>query len=341
MSIEPVMEEGPGFPVEELREFYRVMAAVRELDLEAVRWQRQGFLPAYAPCLGQEAAQVGSGLALDTAIDFAFPTYREMGVAKAMRVDMVGYMATHLAVWHGGLYNAADSHFAPIQAVVAGSVLHAVGWALGAKLDGSKGVALAYFGDGASSQGDVHEAMNFAAIMQAPVVFFVQNNGWAISLPAVKQVAGESVAARASGYGIVAESVDGDDVLAVYAATQRAIAHARSGAGPALVEAITYRRGPHATSDDPGRYRTLEDERNAGPDPLQRFADYLIETGVADRGFIELSHESGVAEAAKIREGLEQLAPRSQGELFENVFVEATSTLVEQERRWLQESEHV
>ena len=132
--------------------------------------------------------------------------------------------------------------------------------------DGELGVALTYFGDGASSQGDVHEAMNFAAVMKAPVVFFVQNNGWAISVPTERQVAGGSVAARAAGYGMPALKIDGDDVVAVLEATRRAFAHARSGNGPVLIEAMTYRRGPHSTSDDPGRYRSLDEERDGAGD---------------------------------------------------------------------------
>ena len=142
-----------------------------------------------------------------------------------MGVDMVAYMSTHKATWHGGLYNPLESRLAPIQAVVAGSVLHAVGWAHGQTLDSSNGVAMTYLGDGASSQGDVHEAMNFAAVMKAPVVFFVQNNGWAISVPTERQVAGGSVAARAAGYGMPALQIDGDDVVAVIEATRRAFAH--------------------------------------------------------------------------------------------------------------------
>ena len=176
-TLLPVASAGAAGPLtaDELRELYSLMVAVRHLDTSAIAWQRQGIIPGYAPELGQEAAQVGSGYAVDTTRDFVFPTYREMGVARTMGVDMVAYMSTHKATWHGGLYNPMESRLAPIQAVVAGSVLHAVGWAHGQTLDEKDGVALTYFGDGASSQGDVHEAMNFAAVMKAPVVVFVQN----------------------------------------------------------------------------------------------------------------------------------------------------------------------
>ncbi|WP_051423268.1 thiamine pyrophosphate-dependent enzyme [Arthrobacter sp. MA-N2] len=329
---------GPG----QLRELYSLMAAVRYLDTSAVAWQRQGIIPGYAPELGQEAAQVGSAYALDTARDFAFPTYREMGVARAMGVDMVAYMSTHKATWHGGMYNPLASRLAPIQAVVAGSVLHAVGWAHGQTLSGEQGVALSYFGDGASSQGDVHEAMNFAAVMKAPVVFFIQNNGWAISVPTERQVAGGSVAARAAGYDIPGIQVDGNDVVAVYEATRNAFAHCRQGNGPVVVEAMTYRRGPHSTADDPGRYRSLDNERiDAGVDPLERLRERLLAEGVADEAFFAAAHEAARAEEEAIRTGIEALGPRPGNEMFDFVFQETTPALENQATRWREESEHV
>ncbi|WP_284975389.1 thiamine pyrophosphate-dependent enzyme [Arthrobacter sp. efr-133-TYG-104] len=329
---------------EQLRELYALMSAVRRLDTAAVAWQRQGIIPGYAPELGQEAAQVGSGYAVDRTRDFVFPTYREMGVAKAMGLDMVGYMSTHKATWHGGMYNPLESRFAPIQAVVAGSVLHAVGWAHGQTLScpTDSGVAVTYFGDGASSQGDVHEAMNFAAVMKAPVVFFVQNNGWAISVPTERQVAGGSVAARAAGYGIPSLQVDGNDVVAVYQATRSALAHCRSGNGPVVIEAMTYRRGPHSTADDPGRYRTLEEERlAAGEDPLERFKRRLLADGVADEAFFAEAQRAAEEEAEAIRTGIEELGPRPGAEMFSMVFQEPTPDLQSQATAWREESEHV
>lgn len=342
----------------QLRELYTLMAAVRRLDTSAVAWQRQGAIPGYAPELGQEAAQVGSGYVVDRRRDFVFPTYREMGVARAVGLDMVEYMSTHKATWHGGMYDPAAEHFAPIQAVVAGSPLHAVGWAHGQTLDrrlasapatdsaaaaddAGLGVAMTYFGDGASSQGDIHEAMNFAAVLKAPVVFFVQNNGWAISVPTERQVAGGSVAARAAGYGMAAIQIDGDDVVAVVDATSRAFAHARSGKGPVLIEAMTYRRGPHSTSDDPGRYRTLDAERtDAGEDPLTRFRTYLETEGIADAPFFAAAAEAAEAEAEAVRQGLAALGPRPGDEMFDFVFQEPTGNLTAQRRNWREETEH-
>ena len=326
----------------QLRELYSLMLAVRHLDTSAVTWQRQGLIPGYAPELGQEAAQVGSGYAVDTSRDFVFPTYREMGVARTLGVDMVAYMSTHKATWHGGLYDPLASRLAPIQAVVAGSVLHAVGWAHGQTLDGKDGVALSYFGDGASSQGDIHEAMNFAAVLKAPVVFFIQNNGWAISVPTERQVAGGSVAARAAGYGIQALKIDGDDVVAVVGASRRAFAHARSGNGPVLIEAMTYRRGPHSTSDDPGRYRSLEEERaGAGEDPIERLRKRLLAEGAADEAFFAAALAAAEAEEEEVRAGIEALGPRPGTEMFDLVFQETTPALQAQAASWREESEHV
>ncbi|MHA7153494.1 thiamine pyrophosphate-dependent enzyme [Arthrobacter sp. TMN-50] len=339
----------PAPPEEELKTLHRLLVTVRQLDLAAVRWQRQGIIPGYAPLLGQEAAQVGSGCAVDIARDFVFPTYREMGVARAMNVDMVQYMATHKATWHGGLYDSAATHLAPIQAVVAGSVLHAVGWAHGQTLAQKErepgtgsGVALTYFGDGASSQGDVHEAMNFAAVMKAPVVFFVQNNGWAISVPTSAQVAGGAVAARAAGYGMPSLTVDGNDVVAVLAATLQAIDHCRGGNGPMLIEATTYRLGPHSTSDDPGRYRSLADEQAARSlDPVQRCADLLRTAYGTGPDYFDAVLADAEAETERVREGLEGLGPRPGSDMFTYVFQENTPTLHQQELAWREESEHV
>ena len=348
----------PELSGQELRRLYRLLTAARQLDLAAVAWQRQGIIPGYAPELGQEAAQVGSAFAMDTDRDFIFPTYRELGVALTLGVDMVQYMATHKASWHGGLYDPLATRLAPIQAVVGGSVLHAVGWAHGQRLarqaDGGPApggspaeplpglpAALAYFGDGASSQGDIHEAMNFAAVLRAPVLFFVQNNGWAISQPTAAQVAGGSVAARAAGYGMKFLRIDGNDVTAVVGATREGLAHARAGRGPVLIEAMTYRRGPHSTSDDPGRYRTLEEEkRDAGSDPVALLAGRLLAAGYADQDFLDTADADAAAAADAVRTGVQALKPRPGAEMFEFVFAEATGQLTDQAGAWRKESEH-
>ncbi|GAA2058085.1 thiamine pyrophosphate-dependent enzyme [Leifsonia soli] len=318
-----------------LRRLYRTMATVRRLDLDGVAMQRQGIIPGYAPMRGQEAAQVGSAAALDLTRDFAFPTYRELGVAVAMGVDPVAYLASHQGAWHGGLWDAAAARLAPINAVVGGAVTHAVGWALGAKLDRTGGVAIAYFGDGASSQGDIHEAMNTAGVSQLPVVFFCQNNGWAISVPTEQQVAGGSVAARGAGYGMPGVRVDGNDVLAVYDATAEALERARTGGGPTVIEAMTYRMGPHSTSDDPGRYRTLDEEQSwLARDPLALCEQQLRQTGtVGDEFFAEVADTAG-ALADRVRDDVAALGGRPAEEMFDFVFSDPPAALLGQRRAW-------
>ncbi|WP_093146180.1 thiamine pyrophosphate-dependent enzyme [Saccharopolyspora antimicrobica] len=313
----------------DLRTLHRLMLVARRLDEEAIALQRQGVLPAYAPAKGQEAAQVASGAALDLNRDFAFPTYREVGVAVGMGVDLAAYLASHRNIWHGGLYDPQSSRLAPLNAIVGGPVLHAVGWAMGAKLDGTGGAAIAYFGDGASSQGDVHEAMNFAGVYRLPVVFFCQNNGWAISVPTERQVAGGSVAARAASYGIESLRVDGNDAVAVFEATRAALERARDGGGPTVIEAMTYRMGPHSTSDDPGRYRTLEDEQAwTGRDPLVVAAQQLTADEVA------AAEENAAAVVREVRESLVSLDVRPGEELFSFVYREPTKSLLAQQRAW-------
>ncbi|MUL42465.1 pyruvate dehydrogenase [Streptomonospora sp. PA3] len=328
----------PRLPADLHRRLYRTMLTARLLDTEAVALQRQGVFPAYVSLRGQEAAQVGSAAAMDPQRDFAFPTYREMAVALTLGVDMVGYMASHRALWHGGLYDPMASRFAPINAVVGGPVPHAVGWALGEKLAGRTGCAVSYFGDGASSEGDVHEAMNLAGVMGAPVVFVCQNNRWALSVPNEGQIAGGSVAARAAGYGMPGTAVDGNDLAAVYTAVREALERARSGGGPSLVEALTYRAAPHSTSDDTSRYRDPREEREwAERDPLPRARAALEAAGRADAAFFDRAEAECRAEAERIRDGV-STAPEPPGsDLFTHVFREPTAELARQRRIWQEE----
>ncbi|GAA3736260.1 pyruvate dehydrogenase E1 component alpha subunit [Spinactinospora alkalitolerans] len=329
-----------GAPPERLRGLYRDMAVARALDGEAVALQRQGVFPAYVSLHGQEAAQVGSAAALDRELDFAFPTYREMAVALTMGVDMVGYMASHRALWHGGLYDPMASRFGPVNAVVGGPVPHAVGWALGERLRGGRGCAIAYFGDGASSEGDIHEAMNFAGVFGAPVVFFCQNNQWALSVPNEAQVAGGSIAARATGYGMPGATVDGNDAVAVHRAVSGALERARSGGGPSLIEALTYRIGPHSTSDDPGRYRGPEEERYwRGRDPIARLRAALEEAGHADSAFFDETDALARERAARIRDGVSAAPAPDGAEMFTRVYREPTEALRRQQRAWHEEAE--
>lgn len=332
MTTEPAAGSEPDAGL--LATLYRDMVVTRLLDLESVAMQRQGLVLGYVPMRGQEAAQVASAAALSER-DFAFVTYRELGVAVARRVDLVEYMATHLATWHGGLYDPKASRVSAINAIVAGSVLHAMGWARGEQLKGGRGVAISYFGDGASSQGDVHEAMNFAALEGSPMVFFCQNNGWAISVPTERQVAGGSVAARAAGYGMPGVQVDGNDAVEVYEATREALERARAGGGPTMIEAMTFRMGPHSTSDDPGRYRTLEQENEwRERDPLLLLERRLRSGGVLDDEAIAQVQREARALVEDVRDGVAGLADRPGDEMFEFVFAEMTVALRAQHEEW-------
>src|SRR5687768_1720065 len=213
-----------------LRAMLRWMLLARRLDRECIALQRQGELTVYPGFEGQEAAQVGSAMALGPD-DFVFPTFRELAAALVRGVDPVQYLAYHRGTWHGGPYDPRATRFGPICIPVATQVVHAVGYAMGVAKDGSDAVTIGYVGDGASSEGDFHEGMNLAAVFGAPVVVFVQNNGWAISVPTRDQTVGE-IWKRADGYGMPGVRVDGNDVLAVFRATAEAVARARRGDGP-------------------------------------------------------------------------------------------------------------
>jgi len=315
------------------RDLYRTMALVRALNDEGVRLQRQGVVLGFPPCTGQEAAQVGSAAVLDRSRDFAFQTYRELGVSVTLGVDPAGLFAHFRGFADGGAYDISAARALPLQSVVGATALHAAGFALGAKLDGTGGCAMAYFGDGASSQGEVHEAMNFAGVMELPVVFFCQNNQWAISVPASAQIAGGSVAARAAGYGLPGVLVDGNDVLEVYEATAAAVARAREGGGATVIEAATYRLGPHATSDDPSRYRSAGEEAAwRERDPLAVAAARLDDAFLAEVG-AEVERE-----LEGFRERVLALEPPSFEEQLALVYEQPPPSALESARRWLEEN---
>jgi pyruvate dehydrogenase E1 component alpha subunit len=313
----------------QLRGLYADMAVVRRLDVEAVALQRQGELGLWAPLVGQEAAQVGSARALRSD-DFAFTSYREHGVAYCRGVDPV----TMLRLWRGtGLsgWDPAAFGIATPSIVVGSQALHATGYALGIALDGATSAVVAYFGDGATSEGDVAEAFGFAASYGVPVVFFCQNNQWAISEP-VQLQSRAAIAQRGLGYGIPAIQVDGNDVLAVLAATRLALARAYAGRGPTLLEAITYRMGPHTTSDDPTRYRShMEEDEWRAKDPLARLRVLLHDEGLSDDHFEERVTESAEEAAASLRRGCLALDDPDPETLFEHVYADP-HPLVQEER---------
>jgi pyruvate dehydrogenase E1 component alpha subunit len=267
---------------DELAEMYRWMLLSRMLDERAVSLQRQGRLGTFSAVHGQEASVVGSCLALDPARDWIVPQYRE-----APALLRHGYPLEHLLLYFIGHPDGAHVpepvKVTPIQISLAAQLPHAVGLGLGLRLQGDDGVVMTYFGDGASSEGDFHEACNFAGVVRAPVVFVLQNNGWAISTPRSRQSAAASLAARAAGYGIHGASVDGNDPLAVYAVAREAVERARAGGGPTLIESHTYRLGAHNTADDPSRYVPPDElERRRAADPMPRFANFLTGRGLLD-----------------------------------------------------------
>jgi len=318
-TVDEEAREGLDLKDEDLRQLYRYLAITRAIDLECTALQRQGELAVYPPAIGQEAAQVGSGYALGDE-DFVFPSYREVGVAVTRGIDIVDYMHFHRGTWHGGIPDPVGKRFSMISVPVGSQPLHATGWAMGAVLDGTQACAIGYFGDGASSQGDVHEAMNFAGVFRAPVIFFCQNNGWAISVPVEKQTAGK-IYRRAEGYGFPGVRVDGNDVLAVYKVTREAAERARTDRVPTLIEAMTYRMGPHSTADDRSRYQPEEQIAEwGGRDPIERYRRFLVAQDVVDDAFLEEAQNEAKARAAEVRKGIAGAPPRPVEDLFKWIY---------------------
>ena len=313
-----------------VRALYEDLVVVRRIDAEATALQRQGELGLWAPLLGQEAAQVGSARALRPD-DFVFASYREHGVAYCRDVD-----PTHmLRFWRGSTHsgwNPFEYNMTTPAIIVGAQALHATGYAMGMQFDGSDGAAITYFGDGATSQGDISEAFGFAASFNAPVVFFCQNNQWAISEPVSLQ-SRVSIAARGRGFGVPSVRVDGNDVLAVIAVTRAALERAREGSGPTLIEAVTYRMGPHTTSDDPSRYRPAAlDEEWKRKDPLDRIRALLESAGAIDDDYLAAVQQRSDDTAAALRRGcLETVEPEPMS-LFDNVYAKP-HPLVDEERR--------
>jgi 2-oxoisovalerate dehydrogenase E1 component alpha subunit len=318
-----------GLKEKELRELYRLMALSRKADLEATALQRQGELAVYPPLIGQEAAQVGSAFALEES-DWIFPSYRELAAAVVRGVDLIEYLHFYRATWHGGTYDANAHRFGMVSVPVGSQILHAVGYAMGAKLDGIPLTTLVYFGDGATSEGDFHEGCNFAAVFRAPVVFFCQNNQWAISVPLSAQTAAP-IWKKAAGYGFPGVRVDGNDVLAVYQVTKEAAARAREEGVPTLIEAVTYRIGPHSTADDATRYRPGEEvDHWKTLDPLDRYRSWLSSAGAADEAFFQSVEDEAKEFAARMRSGVIGSGPRPAEELFEWVFADLPAHLARQ-----------
>jgi 2-oxoisovalerate dehydrogenase E1 component alpha subunit len=304
-----------------LRRLYRLMVITRRVDREAINLQRQGQLALHASCLGQEAAQIGSAVALDEG-DWVFPSYRELGVALVRRVDPAGLLHVWRGTWLSG-HDPYEHNFALMSIPLGTQALHAAGFAMGARLDDNPVVAVAYVGDGATSEGDMHEGMNFAAVYEAPCVFFVQNNQYAISVPLDRQTHAPTLAHKAVGYGMPGLRCDGNDVLATLAVTRAAVERARSGGGPALIEALTYRMEAHTTSDDPSRYRTQEElDEAARTDPIARMRNLLQRRDLLDGDFERAVDEEGGQTTSELRAALYDAPHGDPMELFEHVYVD-------------------
>jgi pyruvate dehydrogenase E1 component alpha subunit len=311
-------QESP-LEVEMIRRLYRAMVFARTYDRKGTALQKQGRLATYAPFEGQEAAQMGSAAALDPD-DWMAATYRD-GAAMWMQ----GYpLELLLAGRTGDERGGSPPVHVPVlppSITVGGHMVHAVGLGWAAKLRGESRIAITYFGDGATSEGDFHEAMNFAAVFSVPCVFFCQNNGWAISLPREEQTRSETIAQKAIAYGMPGVQIDGNDLLGVYQTTTEAIDRARGGAGPTLIEAVTYRLGPHTTADDPARYRGADlTEEWRQRDPLERVRRFLSEREVWSESWQQQIEKEAAEEVDLAIERAEGLAPLGPGDIFDAMF---------------------
>lgn len=335
-SYEEKME--PKLSEEELLKLYRHMVLTRVLDTRAVALQRQGRIGFFVPSHGEEAVQIGSSYALKPE-DWMVPAYREQGAAllrgfplKLLVAQLYGnredilkgrQMPNH--------FGNRSINFVTPSSPVGTQIPIAVGISWAAKMRGDEVVGLVYFGDGATSQGDFHVAMNFAGVFKTPTVFLCKNNQWAISVPFTRQTASESIAIKAQAYGFEGVRVDGNDVLAVYAACKEAVEAARKGRGPTLIEAVTYRMGPHSTSDDPTRYRPEEElEEWRQKDPILRFRLYLKNKGIWNEELEATVQQEAEDQVSEAVQWAEEGGPPDPETIFEDVYADVPWHLAEQ-----------
>jgi pyruvate dehydrogenase E1 component alpha subunit len=324
-----------------LVEAYTLMIRSRLIDERGVSYQRQGKVGTYAEARGQEAASCGSAMALDPAVDWVVQAYRELPAYLRQGMSLVQHWLQYIG-HPDGWATPEDVNLTPLQIEISTQMLHAVGMAWGNRLQGKPGIVIGYIGDGGTSEGDFYEAGNLAGVTQAPVVMFCQNNGWAISTSRERQTRATTIAAKAAAWGITGYVVDGNDVMGVYAVTRDAVARARDGGGPTLIEAQTYRLGAHNTSDNASRYSDAEvgaswaEER----DPISRLRTYLVaadlwdderETALRQRSYAEID--------AAFNEALQRSADRSPAMLFDHVYA-TPPPRVERQRALLEKDEN-
>jgi len=342
---ELVEKMDPEIPKDELRRLYRLMVLTRNLDTRGLQLQRQGRIGFYIGCLGQEAAHIGSAYALNPE-DWVFPAYREIGaiLCRGMTLNQLldQYFANAEDMQKGrqftNLLGVKSLNYVTGSAPIATQIPHAVGTALAAKIRGDHIVTLTYFGDGGTSENDFHAGMNLAGVFKTPTVFFCQNNHYAISLPVERQTASENIAVKAQAYGFEGVRVDGNDILAVYRTTKKAVEKARKGEGPTLIEAVTYRMGPHSSSDDPKRYRTEEELAEwRKRDPLIRFRRYLERERLWTEADEKRTQDETNREIEEAVQHAEKLPKPALETLFTDVYAEMPWNLKEQLRELQEE----
>ncbi|MDG6995350.1 MAG: pyruvate dehydrogenase (acetyl-transferring) E1 component subunit alpha [Nitrososphaerota archaeon] len=337
----------PKLPETDLKRIYRSMLETRLFDSKCLNMQRQGRIGFYVPCAGQEAAQIGSAFALNKD-DWVLPTYRDTGVVILKGIALTKLFA-HLMGNKEDLmmgrqmpnhWGFKEFNFVSIASTIAAHLPVAVGVAMAIKMRRENKIVMSWHGEGATSEGDFHAAYNFAGVYKAPIVFICENNGWAISLPSSRQTASRTFADKAIAYGFEGIRVDGNDALAVYAATKKAVEKARLGKGPTMIECLTYRMGPHSTSDDPNRYRTkeeIEDWRKR--DPIERFRSYLEKKGYWTKDYEESLRSQIENELNTAIKEQEAIGKSELISMFEDVYSEMPDRIKEQYAEELKFSE--
>ena len=337
----------PEIPESELLQLYKLMVLTRNLDTRGIQLQRQGRIGFYIGCLGMEAAHIGSAYVLKPE-DWVFPAYREIGAMLCRGITLKQILNQYYSnaedVQKGrqitNLLGVKSANFVTGSAPIATQLPHAVGVALAAKLRGDPIVTLTYFGDGGTSANDFHAGMNFAGVFKTPTIFFCQNNHWAISVPVEKQTASESIAIKAQAYGFEGVRVDGNDILAVIRTTKDAGEKARKGGGPTLIEAVTYRMGPHSSSDDPKRYRSEEELAEwQKRDPLTRFRKYLAKKGLWTEALEKRAQDETNREIEEAVQHAEKLPKPALETLFTDLYAEMPWNLREQFHQLQEEKE--